>query len=110
MKKIILIFFTSFIFALNLNQSDKQKHFLATAFTAVLSDKIYTNYYKNRYHTFPSKIKRYLISISSGIFAGFLKEMYDKTQKNDNFDHKDFQADILGSILGSILKIEIKWK
>jgi len=35
--------------------------------------------------------------------------MYDKSKKNDNFDHQDFQADILGSIIGSILKIEIKW-
>ncbi len=110
MKKLILIIILiTHIFALDLNQPDKQKHLLATAFVSALSDEIYCNYYKNRYHTYPSKTKRYLISISSGIFVGFLKEMYDKSKKNDNFDHQDFQADILGSIIGSILKIEIKW-
>ena len=110
MKKIILILvIIANIFALDLNQPDKQKHLLATAFISALSDEIYCSYYKHKYYTYPSKTKRYLISISSGIFVGFLKEMYDKSKKNDNFDHEDFQADILGSIIGSVLKIEINW-
>ena len=109
-KKIfVTLLFLSHIFALDLTQQDKQKHIVATAAISALSDAIYCNYYQNRYNTAPSKTKRYLVSVSSGIIAGVLKEMYDKSQKNGRFDHKDLQADILGSILGSILKIEIKW-
>jgi len=110
MKKFfVILLFCSQIFALDLTQNDKQKHIAATAAVSALSDMIYCNYYQNRYNTAPSKTKRYLVSVSSGIIAGFLKEMYDKSQKNNRFDHKDLQADIFGSILGSFLKIEIKW-
>ena len=110
MKKILTIFlFFSMAFSLNLSQTDKQKHILATGIISALSDEIYCSYYQSRYNTKPSKTKRYIVSISSGIFAGFLKEMYDKTKKDNRFDHKDLQADILGAVLGSVLKIEIKW-
>ncbi len=109
-KFFLILLFITHIFALDLSQSDKQKHILATGIISVLSDEIYCNYYKRKYNTPPSKTQRYIISISSGIITGFLKEMYDKSKSNNHFDHKDLQADILGSVLGSILKIEIKWR
>ena len=109
-KFFLILLFCSYIFALDLTQNDKQKHIVATAVISALSDEIYCHYYRSKYNLAPSKTKRYLVSISSGIIAGFLKEMYDKSQKDNRFDYKDLQADIIGSILGSVLKIKIKWQ
>ena len=108
-KKILILLFTLHVFALNLVQNDKKKHLIATGIISAISDELYCKYYQTKYKTLPSKTKRYIISISSGIMIGFLKEMYDKSKLNNHFDNKDFKADIIGSILGSILKIEIKW-
>jgi len=110
MKKIILIFFLILnLYALNLNQTDKKEHLMASGIISAMGDEIYSQYYYNRYKVYPSKLKRYIVSISTGILAGFAKEMYDKTKHNNHFDNQDFKADILGSILGSLIKIEIKW-
>jgi len=105
MKKIIL-FLSSVIFAfsLNLHQRDKQKHVIATSLISFSSGVLYSHYYPNS-----SKIKKFFVAFSIGVGVGILKELRDERQKNDYFDHKDLQADILGSLLGSIATIEIKW-
>ena len=110
MKKLFFFFLIitqSFTFNLS---KDKKEHILETAFISALSDEIYTKYYEKKYLSKPNKTQRYIISISSGILAGIIKELYDKSKSNNHFDNDDLKADILGSVLGSILKIEIKWK
>ena len=105
MKKIFLLLFSlNILFSLNLNQSDKQKHLIASSIISFTAGAIYSHYNPKS-----SKTKKFLISFITGIGVGILKEISDEMKKNDNFDHKDLQADILGSFLGSIATIEIKW-
>ena len=105
MKKIFLIFLSiNFLFSLNINQPDKQKHLIASSIISFTAGTIYSHYNPKS-----SKTKKFLISFGIATGIGILKEISDGMKKNNKFDHKDLQADILGALLGSIASIEIKW-
>ena len=116
LKKIILVLiFVSFSFAkieilgINYSQKDKKLHTTASFILATTSDAIFTKYYKYQYNKEPTKFQRFTVSFLTSFSIGILKELHDKNQENNHFDNKDLKADFIGSLIGSLCSINIRW-
>ena len=96
-KLIIVVCLSLVSFALDLDESDKQKHF---AISSILA--IGTNQYL--YHkTDLSTNERIGYSLLLSNIPGVLKELHDDKKSNNKFDIEDIKANFLGSILGVVL-------
>jgi uncharacterized protein YfiM (DUF2279 family) len=96
-KLFLLTFFCISIQAVDLSESDKQKHFTLSSLIA-----IGTNQYL--YHnTNLSTQKRIGYTILLSNIPGVVKELHDDRKPNNKFDKEDIQANFLGSLLGVAL-------
>lgn len=83
-------------------QSDKQKHFVATT---VISAAV-TGYARSQGY---SKVESFLWGFGVAVAVGLLKEGLDGTNSGDqSFD--DVKADLLGGATGALISAQFEWK
>ena len=93
-KLFVLTCFSLSIQAVDLSESDKQKHFTLSSLIG-----IGTNQYL--YHnTNLSTKKRIGYTILLSNIPGVIKELNDDRESNNKFDKEDIKANLLGSLLG----------
>ncbi len=84
------------------DQSDKQKHFVAT--TAV--SMVVTGYARNKGY---SKVESFFWGFGAAIAVGLIKEGVDgKTGGQQSSD--DLKADVLGGLTGALISAQFEWK
>ena len=83
-------------------ESDKQKHFVATT---VISAAV-TGYARNQGY---SKVESFFWGFGVAVAVGLLKEGLDGTNDGDqSFD--DVAADLLGGATGALISAQFEWK
>ena len=83
-------------------QSDKQKHFVATT---VISMAV-TGYARNKGY---SKVESFFWGFGAAIAVGLIKEGIDgKTGGQQSSD--DLKADVLGGLTGALVSAQFEWK